>query len=696
MMRILPILLILSLLPAVLAYEIEYGGATPEYEQGVEGPGFSPWGPENTTLPPSSDQWNIPSGENQVPPESPAVLFTVEPAQPVLFMKIESADYYTGTTWLKTTESSPSEPERENAPYTLYVEFQAGSEGVFSLPVASSGSKVFGLTSAPATPLQLLQDSFAGTFRVSLPARATLRYATTYRFSPSPAELEKVTWEDLRTKTPAEIRDKCLQLPLSLPQEVKQVAQSLKDPSLGPYRQAMKVVEYLKTGFTYGPLTQRIERDAALTYLQTRQGHCFHANTTLAVLLRCLDIPARMVFGYHPKEEIGGKLLYKPPGHAQVEAYFPPYGWVYLDATPPGEGPSHLPLDDPAHTYNPPESEQPAIPKPVLEFNCQETTKPGENVTFFVRLTYLGKPLTGKTVQILDTSSWRILATPTTGTGFVSASYFFPRTERVGIRYLTAIFREGSLTAENTRSLLVQAGTTPHLTLLNNVVRRGEALRISGKLLDEFGQGIPNQILTILVDNSPIASVVTDNRGEYSLELSTKNLKPGLHNIQASFDPPVQGYVSSKSSSQTFEVTEGESKRIPWLYILAAPAIILPMLILFRKKKAESAPLPSASVRKLLEEFASAKRYRDGVIAAYHQFLGMLVGSGKYEVRVNQTAREIAEDLAKKFGDFPLKDFESFVEVYEKAMFSEKPITKEDFEKAVEGICSTLDKMHWG
>jgi transglutaminase-like putative cysteine protease len=689
--------LLILLFPTALAYEVEYGGASPEYGVGgQEGPGYSPWGPENTSLPPSSDEWNIPSGENQVPPDSPAVLFTVEPTHPVLFMKIESADYYTGTDWLKTTESVQVQEEGENA-LTLAVEFQATTGGEFSLPVPSSTSKVFGFLSAPATSFQLLRDEFAGTFRLSIQGPATVRYTTTYHPSPSAQELEGVSWESLQSEVPSEVKNKCLQLPLSLPDEVKQVAESLRDRSLSPYRQALKVVEYLKTGFTYGPLTKKIERDAALTYLQSRQGHCFHANTTLAVLLRCLDIPARMVFGYQPKEELGGKLLYKPPGHAQVEVYFPPYGWVYFDATPPGEGPTHLPLDDPAQSYQVRENEQPEQPRPVLEFECQDNARRGENVPLFVRLTYSGSPLVGKPIQVLDTSTWSVLASSTTEeTGLASACCSFPRTERVGLRYLTATFREGSLSAENTRSLLLLAETTLHLNLLSNTVRKGEKLEVSGRLIDDFGQGIPGQTIAILIDNHPAASITTDNWGWYSLSVPTQDLQPGKHAIQASFDPPIKGYIASKSANHTFEVTAGESRGVPWpLLALGVSTALLPLLILFKRKKAEEAPSPSASLRKMLEEFSSAKKYRDGIIAAYHQFLGMLVGSGRYEVRVNQTAREVAEDLAHKFEGFPLKEFQSFVEVYEKAMFSEGQLSKEEFDRAAEGICSTIDKMQW-
>lgn len=691
-MRLGPLLLLLLLLPTVFAYELEYGGATPEYQSGVEGPGYSPWGPESTYLPPSSDEWNIPSGQNQVPPESPTVLFTTEPTKPVLFMKVDSADYYTGTSWQKTTQSIQVKEESENAP-TLYVEFQTNG-GEVSLPIPSFASKVFNVVANFSVGLQLLWDKFAGTFRLVIQGPATIRYATTYHPSPSSEDLERVTWEDLKTQTPQEIKEKCLQLPLSLPQEVKQVAESLKDSKLGPYQQAMKVVEYLKTGFTYGPLTKKIERDAALTYLQTRQGLCLHANTTLAVLLRCLGIPARMVFGYLPKKELDGKLLYTPPGHALVEVYFPPYGWVYFDATPPGD-PSHLPLDDSPQSYQPPEEERPAQPMPVLEFNCQETARRGENVNASIRLTFLGSPLVGKSIKILDTSTWTTLATPVTESKPTLTSFSFARTERVGVKYLTAIYREGSLTAENTRPLLLQAETTLHMILSSTVVRRGEKLRIRGKLLDDFGEGVPGQIIIILVDNFPVARVATDNRGEYSFSLPTDNLSLGQHAVQTSFEPQIEGYISSKSSNHTFEVTAGESRGVSWLWVLLTPLALIPSLILFRRKKAEKVASPSANLRKMLQEFSSAKKYRDGVIAAYHQFLGMLVGSGKYEVKVNQTAREVAEDLAKRFEGFPSQEFRSFVEVYEKAMFSEKPLTKEDFEKAVEGICSTLDKMRW-
>ncbi|MEM2481426.1 MAG: transglutaminase domain-containing protein [Candidatus Hadarchaeales archaeon] len=690
-----PALLLLLLFPAVLAYELPFEGAPPEYGPGGGGgTGSSPWGPENTVLPPSSNEWPIPSGENEVPQGSPAVLFTVEPTSPVLFMKIDTADYYTGTEWQKTTAGPRVEPEAESAPYTLQVELETAG-GEISLPVPSSTSKVFNFLTNPVTSFELLRDEFAGTFRLRTKTPATIRYSTSFHPFPSPQMLEMVGWEDLEG-APAEIREKCLQLPLSLPEEVREVAENLRNPSLGPYRQAMRVVEYLKTGFTYGPLTRTIERDAAWTYLQARQGHCFHANTTLAVLLRCLGIPARMVFGYHPTQQVENKLLYTPPGHAQVEAYFPPYGWVYFDATPPGEGPTHLPLEYPPNTYNPPPEEE--EPKPKLEFWISpENGRRGENVSFTVRLTWQGFPLAGREVRILDTSTWRGLTTLLTRVEPATATYTFPRTERVGTRYLSATFREGSLEADNILPFLLYSETGLSLHLSRSKVSKGEHLELRGQLLDDLGEGVGGKTITLLLDGQPAGSTATDNRGNYRLSLPTQDLAPGRHSVQTCFDPPPSwGYMPSKSTNHTFEVVEEISEEFPWRMMLLAPAVALPLLLIFRRKKKEEAPLPSTSMRKMLEEFSSAKRYKDGIIAAYHQFLGMLMGAGLYEVRVNQTAREVASELARKFEGFPREDFEAFVKVYEKCMFSQKEPTQAEFASALEGLCSTIDKMKWG
>ncbi len=72
-----------------------------------------------------------------------------------------------------------------------------------------------------------------------------------------------------------------------------------------------------------------------------REGHCEYFATAMAVLLRAAGIPTRVVNGF-----IGGDwnefgeffLIRQSDAHSWVEVFFPTYGWVIFDPTPPSIG----------------------------------------------------------------------------------------------------------------------------------------------------------------------------------------------------------------------------------------------------------------------------------------------------------------------------------------------------------------------
>ena len=127
--------------------------------------------------------------------------------------------------------------------------------------------------------------------------------------------------------------------------------------------QAILLEEYLANGtdFTYSlSLTRQIDRtvDPVVDFLlNKRKGHCQYFASALALWLRSLDIPTRVVIGFRPSEynEVGKYFLVQQDhAHVWVEAYFtvdelksrfpslPEWvkrgGWLRLDPTPPGEG----------------------------------------------------------------------------------------------------------------------------------------------------------------------------------------------------------------------------------------------------------------------------------------------------------------------------------------------------------------------
>ena len=78
-----------------------------------------------------------------------------------------------------------------------------------------------------------------------------------------------------------------------------------------------------------------------------KRGFCQHYAATMAVLLRDLHIPTRIVEGFLPGERMGGtEVIRNNNAHAWVEVYFPGFGWVPFDPTganDPAQLPAALP-----------------------------------------------------------------------------------------------------------------------------------------------------------------------------------------------------------------------------------------------------------------------------------------------------------------------------------------------------------------
>ena len=131
----------------------------------------------------------------------------------------------------------------------------------------------------------------------------------------------------------------------------------------GKLEQALALEDYLSNSkeFRYTlSLTKPVDGnvDPIVDFLlNKKRGHCQFFASSLAMLLRSLDIPSRVVVGFRPGDynEVGDYfLVLQNHAHVWVEAYFtreeleggrfevPSYinrgAWLRLDATPPGDG----------------------------------------------------------------------------------------------------------------------------------------------------------------------------------------------------------------------------------------------------------------------------------------------------------------------------------------------------------------------
>lgn len=187
-------------------------------------------------------------------------------------------------------------------------------------PWSSSEGLTLGLTASLQSPLV---------------ARAGQRY-TVLSVLPAPTE------EALRragTSYPSGLGERYSQLP-PLPERVRRLARQITAGAATPYEQARAIEAYLRQRYTY---TLELpppppDRDGVDYFLfDVQRGYCDYFASAMAVLLRSLGVPARVVSGYAvgARETPDGPFVVRERhAHSWVEVYFPGAGWVEFEPSP--------------------------------------------------------------------------------------------------------------------------------------------------------------------------------------------------------------------------------------------------------------------------------------------------------------------------------------------------------------------------
>jgi len=139
--------------------------------------------------------------------------------------------------------------------------------------------------------------------------------------------------------------DEYLKLP-PLDIRILKLAEEVTASAAGNYEKAAAVERYLRTHFGYTlELPRRIPEDPLAYFLfERKKGHCEYFASSMAVMLRSLRIPSRLVTGFRTGEfnDLTGQYVVRASNaHSWVEAYFPGAGWVSFDPTPAAGLPSH-------------------------------------------------------------------------------------------------------------------------------------------------------------------------------------------------------------------------------------------------------------------------------------------------------------------------------------------------------------------
>ncbi|MFB4165429.1 transglutaminaseTgpA domain-containing protein [Alteribacillus sp. JSM 102045] len=150
--------------------------------------------------------------------------------------------------------------------------------------------------------------------------------------------------KDNSQEDPEDIKEHYLSLPDDLPASIQELAKELTEEEDNRYDKVRAIEDYFHgADFVYDTSNIAVPEegeDYVEQFLfETQRGYCDNFSTSMAVMLRTLDIPTRWVKGFTEGEEIdhtGEETVYEVTNanaHSWVEVYFPGVGWVPFEPT---------------------------------------------------------------------------------------------------------------------------------------------------------------------------------------------------------------------------------------------------------------------------------------------------------------------------------------------------------------------------
>ncbi len=262
--------------------------------------------------------------------------FTVSAGRPS-YWRVSTYDTYTSQGWT-------------NRPTGVYLQKEGTPPGGESDPNAIS----YTVTTNTKTDVLLAAGEFisadtpallhvgAGGYVVAVTAPRILRPGEHYTVTSGESSAATDSLKGAGTDYPVSIKEIYLQLPPDFPESVRVLSESITAKAETPYDKVSAINIYLSR-FRY---EEEVEAptpgvDSVEYFLFTRKsGFCLYFASAMAVMLRTVDVPTRLVVGYLPGEpgdEDGQYILRDKHYHTWPQAYFPGYGWVDLEATPSAE-----------------------------------------------------------------------------------------------------------------------------------------------------------------------------------------------------------------------------------------------------------------------------------------------------------------------------------------------------------------------
>lgn len=184
------------------------------------------------------------------------------------------------------------------------------------------------------------------TFRLIGGGYSGLNYQVFSYLDPSSAEREGGKVDPPPIRLTSALRESYLQLPL-LDARIWELAHTVSEAKETPEGKARLIESYLRKSYGYTLELPQVEAAQPIAdfLFRRKKGHCEFFASSMAVMLRTIGIPSRVVTGfaggvYNPIS--GWYVVRASDAHSWVEAYLPHLGWTTFDPTPADPNPPKL------------------------------------------------------------------------------------------------------------------------------------------------------------------------------------------------------------------------------------------------------------------------------------------------------------------------------------------------------------------
>ncbi len=276
---------------------------------------------------------------------TPQVVMRVRSQAPG-FWRVLAFDTYTGQGWNISRNDDPQRVRRSRFSARMFLPMEPSLAR--DREVVQTYTLVSGLPNLiPA--LYQAQQLYFPTREVAIDAEGSLRSPVILQEGMTYSVISQVPYRDrtqLReagTTYPPGMRS-YLQVPEAIREPVRAQTEELlatsPTPLTDPYEKALYLAQTLKQRYTIQPELPFLTSDQDLVesfLFSTQGGYPDHFSTVLTVMLRSIDIPARLVAGFGEGDFnpfTGFYVVRNTDAYALTEVYFPQYGWFGFDPIP--------------------------------------------------------------------------------------------------------------------------------------------------------------------------------------------------------------------------------------------------------------------------------------------------------------------------------------------------------------------------